>query len=72
MKSLKWLDEACNNCGQQINSWDKRISKVLAYRYPCCEACIAREYDMDIDVLRERMEHYLGIYKVSLWQNTIF
>lgn len=52
MKSLKWLDEACNNCGQQINSWDKRISKVLAYRYPCCEACIAREYDMDIDVLR--------------------
>ena len=61
MKSLKWLDETCNNCGQQINSWDKRISKVLAYRYPCCEACIAREYDMDIDVLRERMEHYLGI-----------
>ena len=61
MKSLKWLDEAGNNCGQHINSWDKRISKVLAYRYPCCEACIAREYDMDIDVLRERMEHYLGI-----------
>ena len=61
MKSLKWLDEACNNCGQQINSWDKRISKVLAYRSPRCEACIAREYDMDIDVLRERMEHYLGI-----------
>ena len=61
MKSLKWLDAASNNCGQQINSWDKRISKVLAYRYPCCEACIAREYDMDIDVLRERMEHYLGI-----------
>lgn len=61
MKKVEWLDETCNNCDQQINSWDKRISKILAYKYPCCEACIAREYDMDIEALRNRMEHYLGI-----------
>ena len=61
MKKVEWLDETCNNCNQQINIWDKRISKILAYRYPCCEACIAREYDMDIEALRNRMEHYLGI-----------
>ena len=40
----KWLDEYCNSCGRQINTWDKRISKVLAYKYPCCEDCIAKEY----------------------------
>ena len=61
MKKLKWLDETCNSCNKQINSWDKRISKVLSYKYPCCEACIAKEYDMDIDALRNRIEHYLGI-----------
>ncbi len=78
MKSLKWLDEACNNCGQQINSWDKRISKVLAYRYPClrgmyCQGiryghrCIARAHG----TLFWASDPAL-VYKVSLWQNTIF
>ena len=61
MKKLEWLDETCNNCDTRINSWDKRISKVLAYKYPCCESCIAKEYDMDIEALRDRMERYLGI-----------
>lgn len=61
MEKIKWLNENCNSCGKQINSWDKRISKALVYRYPCCEACIAKEYDMDIDALRNRMEHYFGI-----------
>lgn len=51
MKKLEWLDETCNNCDTRINSWDKRISKVLAYKYPCCESCIAKEYDMDIEAL---------------------
>ena len=61
MEKVKWLNENCNSCGKQINSWDKRISKTLVYRYPCCEACIAKEYDMDIDALRNQMEHYFGI-----------
>jgi len=34
----------CNICSKELNSWDKRISKVLAYKLPVCEACIAAEY----------------------------
>lgn len=60
-QKIRWLNEACNSCGKQINSWDKRISKTLAYRYACCEACIAKEYDMEIEALRDRMEHYFGM-----------
>lgn len=58
---VRWLDETCNCCGRQINSWDKRVSKALAYRYPCCEVCIAKEYDEEVEVLRNRMEHYFGM-----------
>lgn len=54
---LKWLDEACNRCGKQINSWDKRISKTLVYRYPCCEACIAEEYGWEVEALRAHFEN---------------
>ena len=35
MAKLKWLDKCCNKCGDQLNSWDARLSKALAYRYPC-------------------------------------
>lgn len=61
LSKVKWLDEYCNNCGCQINSWDKRISKTLAYRYPNCEKCIAEEYDMNVDDLRNRMERFFGM-----------
>lgn len=60
-KKIQWLDEDCNHCGNRINSWDKRISKTLCYKYPCCEACIAAEYDVEMDALRSRMEHYFGM-----------
>jgi hypothetical protein len=61
MSKVKWLDENCNSCGSQLNSWDARLSKALAYRYPICEKCIAKEYDMEVDVLRNRMEDYFGM-----------
>lgn len=61
MNKVKWLEETCNNCGSQINSWDKRISKTLAYRYPNCEKCIAEEYDMSVEALRDRMERFFGM-----------
>ncbi len=61
MAKLKWLDKCCNRCGDQLNSWDARLSKALAYKYPCCESCIAAEYDMTAAELRGRMEDYFGI-----------
>ena len=61
MAKLAWLDRYCNKCGNQLNSWDARLSKALAYKYPCCESCIADEYGMTAEELRNRMEDYFGI-----------
>ena len=61
MAKVRYLNESCNICGKRINSWDKRISQTLAYRYPCCESCIAAEYDMAVEALRNRMEHYFDM-----------
>jgi len=51
----------CNVCGSPLNSWDKRCSKALAYKYPNCEKCIAKEYDIDVDVFRDHMEEFFGM-----------
>ena len=56
MQKVRWLDQDCNKCGRQLNSWDARLSKTLAYKYPCCESCIAGEYDMSVERLWNRME----------------
>ena len=58
---VKWLDKYCNICGEQLNSWDARLSKTLAYKIPVCEKCIAKEYDMEVESLRDRMENYFGM-----------
>ena len=58
---IRWLDQDCNICGKQLNSWDARLSKTLAYKFPVCEECIAKEYDMDKEALRSRMENFFGM-----------
>jgi hypothetical protein len=61
MERVKWLDKNCNSCGAQLNSWDARLSKALAYKYQVCEKCIAKEYDMEVDALRNKMEDFFGM-----------
>ena len=61
MKKIKWLDEYCNICGRQLNSWDKRCSNALKYKNALCENCIGKEYDMSIEELRGTMEHFFGL-----------
>ena len=61
MPTLRWLDKECNNCGMQLNSWDSRLSKALSYEFPVCECCIAKEYDMDVAVLRSYFENVFGL-----------
>lgn len=61
MEKVKWIDISCNICTTQLNSWDKRLSKTLAYKSPVCEKCIAKEYDMNVEDLRERMEDFFGM-----------
>jgi hypothetical protein len=58
---VRWLDQDCNVCGEQLNSWDAKCSKVLAYKNPVCETCIAKEYDMDTEALRSRLEDFFGM-----------
>ncbi len=61
MDKVKWLNSYCHQCGKQLNSWDMRCSKVLAYKNAVCEECMAKEYDMDIMDLRSRFEHVFGM-----------
>lgn len=56
MAKFKMLDQYCPICQKQLNSWDARCSKALAYKTPICENCIAKEYDMDVSALRDRLE----------------
>lgn len=58
---VKWLDINCNQCGQQLNSWDVRLSKTLAYKFPVCEKCIAKEYDRDVAWIRNYFERAFGM-----------
>lgn len=61
MAGIRWLAEDCHICGKRLNSWDARLSKTLAYKNKVCEKCIAKEYDMDVEALRERMEDFFDM-----------
>lgn len=58
---LAWLDENCNVCGKQVNSWDERVRKALCYQTPHCEKCIAKEYGETVEDLRGIMEEEFGM-----------
>jgi hypothetical protein len=60
-QKVKWLDEYCAVCGRQINSWDKRCDKALCYKKPTCESCIAKEYDLDTEDLRQELQEVFGM-----------
>ena len=60
-EKVKWLDQNCNICGKQLNSWDAKCSKTLAYQNSTCEHCIAKEYDIEVESLRSRLEDFFGM-----------
>ena len=55
------IEKYCSRCSKKLNTWDLRVSRTLAYKYPACEGCIADEYGMDTAGFRRRMEHYFDI-----------
>lgn len=59
---LKWLEKYCEYCGEQLNSWDERVGKALMFTYPICEACIADEYGMTKEYLRDTMSRRFGMH----------
>lgn len=59
---LRWYpDISCPVCGGRVNSWDKRCSRALAYKHIVCEGCIAQEYEIDIEELRDTMQSHFGL-----------
>ena len=60
-KMVRWLDDRCPVCNERVNSWDKRLSKASGYKQILCERCIAKEYDITVDELRETAEHHFGL-----------
>lgn len=57
---VRWLDENCHYCGEQMNTWDMKLTKAFK-THNCCEKCFCKIYDMDQDAFRGRMEDYFGI-----------
>lgn len=59
---LHWYpDLACPACDGEVNSWDKRCSRALGYKHIVCEACIASEYQIDVEELRDTMKEHFGL-----------
>lgn len=60
-KGTKHTGRCCNVCDQELTSWDLRCSKALAYKHPVCERCIAKEYDVEVMELRDKLEDFFGM-----------
>ena len=59
---LRWYpDICCPACGGEVNSWDKRCSRALGYKAIVCEACISKEYGIDVEELRDTMKNHFGL-----------
>jgi len=61
MKGRK-LGYPCPTCGREMNTWDERVAKALGYlKYQVCEDCICKEYSIDKNDLRDKMENFFGM-----------
>ena len=59
---LSWYpDISCPVCNGKVNSWDKRCSRALGYKQIVCEDCIAHEYEIDVEELRDTMKNHFGL-----------
>ncbi len=59
---LHWYpDLSCPVCGGEVNSWDKRCSRALGYQQIVCEGCIAQEYQIEVEELRDTMKEHFGL-----------
>ena len=61
MAHVKWLYIPCHSCGEELNTWDMRISHALGYQHIVCEKCVAKEYGKDVQEVRAIMEDHFGL-----------
>ncbi len=61
-RKLRWYpDISCPICDGEVNSWDKRCSRALGYKAIVCEECIAAEYEIEVEELRDTMKEHYGL-----------
>ena len=61
-KLFWYYDVECCSCGKSpVNSWDKRCSRALGYKAICCEDCLAQEYGVTVQELRDTMREHFGM-----------
>ena len=41
MNKARLIGKYCEYCGQELNTWDDRVRKALAFDFDICENCIA-------------------------------
>lgn len=58
---VRMIDESCDMCGNQLNSWDKKCYEAFKLKN-LCENCISSEcFDISVDEFRNVMEDYFGL-----------
>ena len=61
MGNVRWLKVPCHACGEELNTWDVRVSHALGYKHVVCERCVAKEYDKTVAEVRDIMEENFGM-----------
>lgn len=61
MAHVKWLHLPCHVCGEELNTWDMRISHALGYEHITCEKCVAKEYGLSVLEVRKTLEEHFGL-----------
>ena len=62
LKKLRWYDIPCHICGKaETNSWDKRCSRAVGHTHIVCEDCLAVEYGITTEELRDTMRGHFGL-----------
>ena len=61
MAHVKWLHLPCHVCGEELNTWDTRISHALGYEHITCEKCVAKEYGLSVPEVRKTLEEHFGL-----------
>lgn len=61
MGKVRWLKVPCHVCGEELNTWDLRISHALGYQHVTCEKCVAKEYGKSVQEVRDIMEDHFGL-----------
>lgn len=59
--TFRWLNDTCDECGQQLSTWDQRCRTATGTRDKLCENCLAKRYGKTTKEFRTLMEDYFDM-----------